>query len=282
MHPLSDSIARRLSTVYPDREARALARHILEMRFGITRTDLLSGQARTLSVEERHELENIVNRLLQKEPVQYILGQAEFCGHLFHVAPGVLIPRPETEELVQWIVHDHAANSPARLLDIGTGSGCIAVTLALNWPDAQITATDISDDALAIAQENAQQNKATVCFRQHDILTGQPIGRTEDRWDIIVSNPPYIRESEREEMEHNVLDHEPRQALFVPDSRPLLFYESIGRYAVHALRRGGCLYVEINRAFGPDTVRLFYSMGFRTVELRKDLYGNDRMIKCHL
>lgn len=283
MHPLSDHIAKRLAAGYPAGEASALARHILELRFGITRTDLLSGRARTLSSRERQELDIIVDRLLQKEPVQYILEQAEFCGRIFRTAPGVLIPRPETEELVHWIIDDHApARPPSHILDIGTGSGCIAVTLALTWPGTAVTATDISTEALAIARENAVRQKAPVVFRQEDILAAGTVSLRQPAWDLIVSNPPYICESEQEDMEDNVLSYEPHVALFVPDDHPLLFYEAIGRYALRTLRTGGSLYVEINQAYGLSTVSLFRSLGFSDVTLKQDSYGNDRMIKCRL
>ena len=265
----------KLSTAYPEREARAIARLVLETRFGLTQVDICMGRERTFSLEERRDLENIVKRLSQKEPVQYVLGQADFCGRTFSVAPGVLVPRPETEELTKWIIRDEKESgfSLPCILDIGTGSGCIAITLSQELPQAQVSAIDISPQALAIARENAERLGAAVDFRHQDILDS-PF------WDIIVSNPPYICEHEREDMEENVLRYEPSQALFVPDHDPLLFYRAIGEYAVKMLKEGGRLYVEINRAYGRETARLFQHLGLRDIIVRKDLYGNERMVRC--
>ena len=265
----------KLSTAYPEREARAIARLVLETRFGLTQVDICMGRERTFSLEERRDLENIVKRLSQKEPVQYVLGQADFCGRTFSVAPGVLVPRPETEELTKW-----SGFSLPCILDIGTGSGCIAITLSQELPQAQVSAIDISPQALAIARENAERLGAAVDFRHQDILDSPSKGQDSPFWDIIVSNPPYICEHEREDMEENVLRYEPSQALFVPDHDPLLFYRAIGEYAVKMLKEGGRLYVEINRAYGRETARLFQHLGLRDIIVRKDLYGNERMVRC--
>lgn len=272
----------KLSTAYPEREARAIARLVLENRFGLTQVDICMGRERTFSLEERRDLENIVKRLSQKEPVQYVLGQTDFCGRTFSVAPGVLVPRPETEELTEWIIRDEKASgfSSPCILDIGTGCGCIAVTLSQELPQAQVSAIDISPQALAIARENAERLGAAVNFRCQDILDSPSKGQDSPLWDIIVSNPPYICEHEREEMEENVLRYEPSQALFVPDQDPLLFYRAIGEYAVKMLKEGGRLYVEINRAYGWETARLFQHLGLRDIIVRKDLYGNERMVRC--
>ena len=272
----------RLSTAYPEREARAMARLVLETRFGLTQVDICMGRKRTFSLEERRDLENIVDRLSQKEPVQYVLGQTDFCGRAFSVAPGVLVPRPETEELTEWIIWDEKGrgSSSPRILDIGTGCGCIAITLSQELPKAQVSATDISPQALAIARGNAGRLGAAVDFRHQDILDSPTEGQDSTLWDIIVSNPPYICEHERGEMEENVLRYEPSQALFVPDHDPLLFYRAIGEYAVRTLKEGGRLYVEINRAYGRETTRLFQSLGLRDIALKKDLYDNERMIRC--
>lgn len=272
----------RLCMSYPASEARAIARLVLETRFGLTPIDICMGRDRTFSLEERRDLENIVKRLSQKEPVQYVLGQTDFCGRTFSVAPGVLVPRPETEELTEWIIRDEKASgfSSPDILDIGTGSGCIAITLSQELPQAQVSAIDISPQALAIARENAERLGAAVNFRFQDILDSPSKEQDSPLWNIIVSNPPYICEHEREDMEENVLRYEPSQALFVPDHDPLLFYRAIGEYAVKTLKEGGRLYVEINRAYGRETTRLFQSLGLRDITLKKDFYDNERMIRC--
>ena len=281
MTPVFKYLVEQLSLSYPAREARAIARYILEVRFGLTSTDLCMGRAKTFSIEERRELENIVRRLQQKEPIQYVLGQTDFCGRTFHVAPGALIPRPETEELTEWIISNekqHAVKGTT-ILDIGTGSGCIAITLALSIPQAQVSALDISPQALDIAHRNAVHLNASVAFLQEDILEIRPTTK-EGEWDIIVSNPPYVCEKERAEMEENVLDHEPPQALFVPDDNPLLFYRAIAQYATSSLKDGGRLYLEINQAYGQETLDLLCETGLRNPVLKKDLYGHERMILC--
>lgn len=277
---LLTSIVQPLLSCYDEGEARAIARYVAEVRFGLNQTDICMGKDKQISAEERNDLENIINRLLQREPVQYILGQADFFGRTFHVAPGALIPRPETEELVQWILDEQTADTAPHILDIGTGSGCIAVTLAKEIPDATVSAIDISPQALDIAEKNASALQAQVAFHLVDILHGNIPEAPCSDLDVIVSNPPYICRSEARDMDDNVLCHEPSQALFVPDETPLLFYEAIGRFARQALRPQGCLYVEINRRFGHETRELFHRTGFKDIELRKDLCGNDRMIRC--
>ena len=267
----------RLCMSYPASEARAIARLVLETRFGLTPIDICMGRDRTFSLEERRDLENIVKRLSQKEPVQYVLGQTDFCGRTFSVAPGVLVPRPETEELTEWIIRDEKASgfSSPDILDIGTGSGCIAITLSQELPQAQVSAIDISPQALAIARKNAEGGVIPMTVNALE----RP-DRALGEFHCIVSNPPYICEHEREDMEENVLRYEPSQALFVPDHDPLLFYRAIGEYAVKTLKEDGRLYVEINRAYGWETTRLFQSLGLRDVTLKKDFYDNERMIRC--
>lgn len=230
------------------------------------------------------------NRLLLHEPVQYVLGQAEFCGRTFHVAPGVLIPRPETEELCQWIIteirDERIEVRDFSILDIGTGSGCIAVTLAAELPQAEVTAWDISAEALHVARENACSNDVQVTFLQVDVLTLQPSPSTADhtpltsQWDLIVSNPPYICNKERATMEANVLEHEPHTALFVPDDDPLLFYRTIAQYGQEALKPGGWLYFEINPLYATSLTTLLSRMSFRDIETRNDQYGKQRMIRA--
>ena len=262
-----------LLTVYPQQEARALYMMVMEVAFGLTPTQVLLGKDKELSADKQAQLQNIIGRLLRKEPVQYILGQAEFCGHTFHVAPGVLIPRPETKDLVHLINRLHP--TPSSVLDIGTGSGCIAVSLAL--AGHQVTAFDISEDALRIASGNAQRLLATVDFRQEDILHPAP---TEEQWDVIVSNPPYICQKEAADMDSNVLDYEPHLALFVPDGDPLLFYRAIARYACRHLRAGGSLYFEINQAYPSETSSLTEQAGFCQVSVHQDMFGKPRFISA--
>ena len=264
-----------LQQVYEAGEARALYRLVMETRFGLSHTDLLLGKDTQLSEEDQAELEIIVERLLRNEPVQYILGQAEFCGRRFLVEPGVLIPRPETEDLVNAVV----PSCPCSILDIGTGSGCIAVTLALKG--YRVTAFDISPIALRIAQKNAEVLGAKVNFRIEDILHPKP---TEEHWDVIISNPPYVCESEAVEMDENVLHYEPHLALFVPDSDPLLFYRAIAEYACQHLNPGGQLLMEINRAFGKKVKNMIEMVGFEHVKTSTDRYGNERIVegRCSL
>ncbi len=276
---LITEISRQLSPAYPTGEARALARIVLEDGFGLSQTDILMGKDKDLSAESLNLLQNIVQRLLRHEPVQYILGVAWFCGHRFRVRPGCLIPRPETEDLVNLILRDFIAqNSPIRLLDIGTGSGCIAISLALALQQrAEVSALDISDEALNIARENAQHLGAEVSFLQSDILN---MPESNAQWHVIVSNPPYIRECEAAEMQTNVLEHEPHLALFVPDSDALRFYNAIADYAWSHLYQGGWLYLEINQYLGQETLEMLKKRGFIAAELLSDRFSNPRMIKC--
>lgn len=287
---------RKLTQVYDDGEAKAIARLAYEVRFGLTLTDLCLGKDTQLSADDQAQAAEMCNRLLQHEPVQYVLGQAEFCGRSFHVAPGVLIPRPETEELCQWIVkHEElrrhsltnsTKHSECSILDIGTGSGCIAVTLAAELPQAEVTAWDISAEALHVARENACSNDVQVTFLQVDILTLQPSPSTADhapltpQWDVIVSNPPYICNKERAMMEANVLEHEPHTALFVPDDDPLLFYRTIAQYGQEALKPDGWLYFEINPLYATSLTTLLSRMSFYDIETRNDQYGKQRMIRA--
>ena len=264
-----------------EREARALAFVVLEDAFGLSRTDIYLGKDTAFSEEDTIRLEKILRRLEQGEPVQYVIGTAQFCDLTFRVTPDTLIPRPETEELVGWVASLLPSAAPCSVLDVGTGTGCIAISLAKQFPRAQVTAWDISEGALAVAQQNAQANGVTVDFCRTDVLemvnesaasmpTHAPL--------YIVSNPPYICERERAEMETHVLDYEPASALFVPDADPLLFYRALARLGqqLHA----AAVLVEINQAYGQETVRMFQSSGYSNVELRRDIYGKDRMIKA--
>lgn len=264
-----------LTPVYGEREARAIAMMVLDEAFGISRTAIYADKVRQFSQDERQRFLNICKRLQAGEPVQYVLGYEWFAGHRFSVSPGVLIPRPETEELVDWALHMPLPPA-ARLLDAGTGSGCIAVSLQLALPQAQVTAWDLSAEALHIARTNAQALGAAVQFEQRDLLEPWP---EQSCFDLIISNPPYICEQERSSMEAHVLDHEPASALFVPDADPLRFYRALATEAARgALNPRGVLMVEINRQYGAQTAELFEACGLRQVELRRDAFGNDRMV----
>ena len=268
-----EQLCQRLSNVYNTGEAKAIVRWVLDVRFGLSTADIYCGKVTQLSPNDQAELEKIMQRLEKAEPVQYVLGVADFCGRQFHVAPGVLIPRPETAELCHLIVEDGGSD----ILDIGTGSGCIAITLALDIADAKVTAWDISDDALAIAQQNAKTLGADVSFEKRDALN---IFQTSQIWDVIVSNPPYICRKEADEMEENVLKYEPDTALFVPDDDPLLFYRHIMNYAASSLRQEGRLYFEINPIYADSIVEQLQQLGFIDVQKIDDQFGKTRFIKA--
>ncbi|MBO5881463.1 MAG: peptide chain release factor N(5)-glutamine methyltransferase [Paraprevotella sp.] len=281
MFQLIRQISDRLLSVYPEREAYAIARHLLEVRFGINQTDLCLGKVKQFSLEERNEIENIIQRLLQHEPIQYILEQADFYGHSFLVTKDVLIPRPETEELVDWVINSMRSKStPLNVLDIGTGSGCIAISIAKELPGTAVTAFDVSEKAILIAQQNAKRLQTNITFQLTDILAKVGDNTEQCKWDVIISNPPYICLSEQGNMEKNVLAHEPHLALFVPDDDPLLFYRSIARYAQQRLNPNGELFFEINRQYGKEVCQLLDELNFTDITLKKDIYDNDRMIKC--
>lgn len=264
-----------------EREARALAFVVLEDAFGLSHTDIYLGKDTAFSEDDTIRLEKILRRLEQGEPVQYVIGTAQFCNLTFRVTPDTLIPRPETEELVGWVASLLPFEAPCSVLDVGTGTGCIAISLAKQFPRAQVTAWDISEGALAVARQNAETNGVTVDFCQKDVLEvvneSAASAPSSDAL-YIVSNPPYICERERTEMEAHVLDYEPASALFVPDTDPLLFYRALARLGqqLHA----AAVLVEINQAYGQETVRMFQSSGYSNVELRRDIYGKDRMIKA--
>lgn len=266
---------RTLEPLYGNGEARAITDYVLDVCFGLSKADILCGAVDEMTAEKTAELNKIFGRLTEGEPVQYVLGRAEFSGRWFNVRPGVLIPRPETEELCAWITADSKASGSPKVLDIGTGSGCIAITLQLDMPESKVTAWDISADALDVARENAKQLDANVNFVKQDALNAKP----EGEWDVIVSNPPYICEKEKKDMAVNVLEHEPHTALFVPDAAPLLFYRAITRLAVQTLSKGGRLYFEINPIYADDTCRMMRAEGMTAVELRSDMFGKQRMAK---
>lgn len=340
---------KRLTVIYNEREAQAIVRTVLDALFGMSLTDICLGKVTQLSADDTTRLEKIMQRLEKSEPVQYVLGAEWFAGRLFDVAPGVLIPRPETEDLVKWACDEakgkekednskeergkeekevskkreapkkeeqplsyplkeekeglrkgeDASQKEGQLLssllknnkevskkgeeaphpsilDIGTGSGCIAITVALALPQARVTAWDISTDALAIAAGNAHRLGASVRFEHQDALSAPD---DEERWDVIVSNPPYICDRERADMSDNVLSYEPELALFVPDNDPLLFYRAIARYASKALKPGGRLLFETNTAYAHEVAQTMANEGFTAIEVRNDCFGKPRMVK---
>lgn len=340
---------KRLTAIYNEREAQAIVRTVLDALFGMSLTDICLGKVTQLSADDTTRLEKIIQRLEKSEPVQYVIGAEWFAGRLFSVAPGVLIPRPETEDLVKWACdeakekekednskeergkeekevskkrealkkEEQPLSSPLKeekeglrkgedasqkeeqllssllknnkevskkgeeaphpsILDIGTGSGCIAITVALALPQARVTAWDISPDALAIAAGNAHKLGASIRFEHQDALSAPD---DKERWDVIVSNPPYICDRERADMSDNVLSYEPELALFVPDSDPLLFYRAIAHYASKALKPGGRLLFETNTAYAHEVAQAMADEGFTAIEVRNDCFGKPRMVK---
>lgn len=275
-----------LAPVYGEGEAKAMARLVFEVRFGLTLSDICIGKDTQLSADSQAELAEILRRLLYHEPVQYVLGMADFCGRQFLVTPSVLIPRPETEELCQWVTASEMTQGGSRsesltILDVGTGSGCIAITLAATMPAMQVTAWDISESALQVAQENARRNNVHVSFQQVDVLNvSSSLLLSPSSYTCIVSNPPYICNKERATMEANVLEHEPHQALFVPDDDPLLFYRAIAKLGQQTLIHDGWLYFEINPLFAGQLAQLLSSMSYRDIEIKTDQFGKQRMIRA--
>ena len=308
----------RIATSYDDGEARAIARILIEELFGLSYTDIVCGATEQLSADDTLRLDTAVRRIEQGEPLQHVLGYADFCGNRFCVNGSVLIPRPETEWLVDegaklmdgCIASDEtqhkAPHSPKRILDIGTGSGCIAISLKLRLGDAYVEAWDISEEALRTAQDNADALKAEVVFRKRDALKAEEEGCSEEEclqggalvssaptgqamdyeasttaapWDLIVSNPPYICDSERSAMDDNVLLHEPHTALFVPDDDPLRFYRAIARYALLTLNIGGSLLFECNTRYAEATGTMLRDMGFEEVTVSDDCFGLPRFVR---
>jgi release factor glutamine methyltransferase len=261
----------------PDREeANAIGYSVLESLFDLSRTDVLAGKDIPIDADE-NRISDIVARVNRDEPIQYILGHADFYGRKFLVTPSVLIPRPETEELVLHVIRFSAErkNAVLKILDIGTGSGCIPVTLSLELPNVQVFATDISEEALVVAKKNGQKLNAQVEFLKHDILK-YPL--TIKDLDIITSNPPYIAVSEKPSMGKHVVDHEPHLALFVSDLDPLIFYRAITNQSKHVLKPRGLLIVEINERFGNEVKDIFVQNEFQDVTVIKDVSGKDRMV----
>jgi len=267
-----------LDTLYSKQEIDSILNLILEKILGLSRLQIHLNQHETISGAKLAQIREIINRLSRFEPLQYILGETEFYGLTIKVTPAVLIPRPETEELVDWIIRDCTLSNPA-ILDIGTGSGCIPISLVKNIHGASAAGWDISEEALIIAKENAHINLVKVDFVQNDILHPN-LPYNNEKFDLIVSNPPYVTHSEQSLMLKNVTEYEPHIALFVPDADPLIFYEAIAGFAVSYLKPGGNLYFEINEQYGGQICDLLASKGFLNIILKKDINGKNRMIKA--
>lgn len=277
MNRVLSNIDKRLAGLYDTAELESVKKTLCLELLGISSLSYFTKEDLSPDAERDRRLDAALTRLAQGEPLQYVIGSIPFCGLKFSVDSRVLIPRPETAELVEWVTRDAAANGS--LLDIGTGSGCIAVTLAHNLPNWKVQGWDISEGALEVACGNSRLNGTDVEFRKVDILNAPELGRC---FDVIVSNPPYVLESEKAQMESTVLDHEPHTALFVPDAEPLMFYRAIAGFGKKALVPGGALYFEINPLEASDLKMMLEQAGYHNVELRSDIYGKLRMIKAIL
>ena len=302
-----ETLWHRLADIYDTDEAKAIVRWMLGIRFGLSLTDIVCGKLDELDEAEQSELEGMMQRLEKAEPVQYVVGVAEFCGRTFHVEPGVLIPRPETGEMVRWMLEERGCIEESgkrkeerdyQVLDVGTGSGCIAITLALEMPQAKVTAWDISEKALSIAKKNAEALGAEVTFEKRDALNHgdrhsdlrcatiiEPVPMIHpvpmiQQWDAIVSNPPYVCQKEAAAMERHVLEHEPHLALFVPDDDPLRFYRAIAKYGQKTLKPNGLLYFELNPLYASETESMVRELGFVETEIRQDMFGKQRFLKA--
>lgn len=266
-------ITQSLHEIYPPQELQSLVMIICKDLLGLDDIDIYLRKDIKLSGNQQRLLEETVERLKKHEPIQYVRGTADFYGFTFHVEPGVLIPRPETEELVELIIRENSG--PVCILDIGTGSGCIAISLAKHLPEAEVEAWDVSERALSVARGNARDLSAVVKFVQRDVFCADV---EKGKCHVVVSNPPYIAEKEKEVMDKNVLDWEPEQALFVPDTDPLRFYRRIAELSLDMLLPCGRLYFEINQAYGSETAQLLRELGYKDVRLIKDLFGNNRIV----
>lgn len=274
MHAIYKETVQHLAEIVGETEARSIANILFEDLLNIPRTLRLTNPETELS-ETQHQLyENALVRLRNHEPIQHVIGHVFFYGLKLHVNKHTLIPRPETEELVDLIVREHKGEK-RKILDIGTGSGCIPIALAKNLPDSEIHSWDISEEALNLARQNAELNQITVTFRKVDILKF----KAHELFDMIVSNPPYIPEIEQSQMAKNVTQYEPKNALFVPDQDPLLFYRKIGKYGLSALSKGGLLYLEIHERFGREITLLLEKLGYGEVSIKTDMQGKDRIAR---
>ena len=269
-------IKRRLTLVVGEREAYWMARDIIDDILGYSEVELLIKGNEVLSDFVIGKVDSVVERVERGEPLQYVLGWARFEGNRYMVTPDTLIPRHETQELVDIIISRHGEEKDLRVMDVGTGSGCIAISLARGLKFAQVSAIDISQSALEVARENAKMLKTRVNFECRDALSLTP--KRGEKYDIIVSNPPYIAEYERKDMEHSVLDYEPSTALFVPNDDPLRFYRAIASFAVEALSQGGHIYYEINPLFATEMLEMMRGMGYNDIEIINDMQGRKRML----
>ena len=287
---LKSIFSKSLEDMYPSEEIQSFFNILSEEYLSMSRLEIALNSEKEVSEEVFDQFQHAILRLKKNEPIQYIIGKTDFYGLPFKVNKHTLIPRPETEELVDWILTDEKlplANDALSVLDIGTGSGCIAISLAKNLPNSKVHAVDISEGALNIARENAVLNQVDVEMFQMDVLNTKSLPITSEgveakKYDIIVSNPPYVRELERKLMQPNVVEYEPETALFVPDQDPLVFYRIISRLAKIHLKRGGVLFFEINESFKSELKELLKDEGFRKTETKQDIYGKDRMIRCAL
>ncbi|SNB04743.1 peptide chain release factor N(5)-glutamine methyltransferase [Flavobacterium psychrophilum] len=270
-----------LASIFDEKEIESFFYIILEAFHQLKRVDLVLSPDLKLDNIQLLQWETVLLQLKEQKPIQYILGETQFFGLPFYVNKNTLIPRPETEELVEWIIKENLKISSLKnlkILDIGTGSGCIAISLAKNLPNASVFAIDVSDKALATAQKNAVLNEVDITFIEKNILQTEDLNQ---EFDIIVSNPPYVRNLEKKEIHKNVLEYEPHLALFVDDNDSLLFYRKITELATRNLSNNGQLYFEINQYLGKETVELLEKYNFKNTTLKKDIYGNDRMIKVN-
>lgn len=280
---LKSNFIHALSGIYPSEEIESFFNILAQEFLNLSRIQIALDRDQFVSTEKVEKIKTATERLKMYEPIQYIVGDTEFFGLTFKVNPNTLIPRPETEELVQYIINDVSElknnSNHVELLDIGTGSGCIAISLAKNLQNSKVSAMDVSSEALKIANENACENKVNITFLEQDILLCKAL---PGKYDIIVSNPPYVRELEKEWMQPNVLKHEPELALFVKDSDPLIFYRKIAELSRDSLKPNGKLFFEINEYLGEEMTELLVGLGFRDIEVKKDIFEKDRMLKCGL
>ncbi len=276
---LKHNFTETLSEVYPSEEIQSFFSILSEKYLNLARVQITLEADKKIDSTALEKFEKALKRLKKQEPIQYIVGDTEFYGLTFNVNKNTLIPRPETEELVEWIIEDSVSEKRSNysILDIGTGSGCIAISLAKNLTSATVSALDYSFEALKTAEENAKLNNVRVQFFQKDVLK---VGTLPQQYDVIVSNPPYVRELEKLEMQSNVLDHEPASALFVSNSDPLLFYRTIARLSLRYLKPNGKLYFEINEYLSEELIDSLKQEGYPIIELRKDFRGKDRMLLC--
>ena len=268
-----------LHDIYPVNEIESFYHILTEYKLGLSRVEKALNPNMEINSDAKIFFENAISLLKTEKPIQYIIEETEFYGLKFHVNKNVLIPRPETEELVSWVLENANPDKELSILDIGTGSGCIAISIAKNLPKAKITAIDFSKTALKTAKINATKNKVSVSFLEQNILT---VENLHQQFDIIISNPPYVRELEKKEINKNVLSYEPHSALFVDDNNALIFYKKIATLAKQSLKPNGTLYFEINQYLGEETMKMLSENGFSKNELKKDIFGNDRMTKSQI